>query len=111
MGQRLPLGGLVMNHANKGFEDEVRGRLACLETLLMVFTAHIARHVDDSGGDLVMFTSGIFDETENNLLEAAHAAVGTTGDAAAVYALSSYRRLSSEIYEYVQREAARRRSR
>lgn len=110
MDQRLSLGGLVMNHAKNGFEDEARGRIACLETLLMVFVAHLARHVDDNGGDLVLFTSGIFDETENNLLDAAHAAIGTAGDAAAVYALSAYRRLSSEIYDHVQREAARRRS-
>jgi hypothetical protein len=111
MDQRLALGGSVLNHANKGFEDETRGRLACLETLLMVFAAHIARHVDDNGGDLVMFTSSIFDEAENSLLEAAQEAVGTAGDAAAIYAISAYRRLSTQMYDHVQREAARRRSR
>jgi hypothetical protein len=100
-----------MDHAIKGIEDDLKGRLACLETLLMIFAAHIARHVDDNGGDLVIFTSGVFEDAENSLIDAAQKAVGTSGDAAAIYAISAYRRLSTQMYDHVQREAARRRSR
>lgn len=99
-----------MNEAKLRFEDEVRGRLACLETLLMTFAAHTARHVDETGGDMVMFTSAVFDETENNLLQAAHMAAGTQNDAAALSALQSYRHLSGQMLAHVQREASRRES-
>lgn len=99
-----------MNHTSNGIEDELAGRMACLETLLMIFAAHTARHVDENGGDLALFASGVFDETENSLLQAAHDAVGTRDDAAAVYAISAYRRLAAQMYEHVHSEAARRRS-
>ncbi|HEV7323550.1 MAG TPA: hypothetical protein VGN91_00640 [Bosea sp. (in: a-proteobacteria)] len=97
-----------MSRMENGLEDELRGRLVCLETLLMTFIAHTARHVDETGGDLLGFTATVLEESKRNLLQAAHEAAGTDHDAAALQALQDIERLTEAALLHTQRYLAAR---
>lgn len=81
-------------------EDELRGRLMAIETIVVTLIAHMAAHTSDP----VRFTAQMMDAAENNLRRAAQSAPPEM-ERTAQFALGSFEALSAGLLAHLNRYA------